>query len=66
MVPRAKPQLIYRRTDNIEPEYWSFGVMDEDRTGEYKPCSRAYRDMIILSVKVIGQKLIPGDACNSF
>ena len=40
--------------------------MDEDRTGEYKPCFGAYRDMIIFSVKVIGQKLIPGDACNSF
>ena len=36
-------------------EYWSFGVMGENRTGEYKPCFRAYRDMIIFLVKVIGQ-----------
>jgi hypothetical protein len=40
--------------------------MGENRTEDYKPCFRAYRDMIIFSVKVIGQKLIPGDACNSF
>jgi hypothetical protein len=35
--------------------YWSFGVMGENRIGEYKPRFRAYRDMIIFSVKVIGQ-----------
>jgi hypothetical protein len=27
-------------------EYWSFGVMGENLTGEYKPCFRAYRDTI--------------------
>jgi len=47
-------------------ECWSFGVMGENRTEEYKPCFRAYRDMIIFLVKVIGQKQILGGACNSF
>ena len=37
-------------------EYRSFGVMGENRTEEYKPSFRAYRDMIICSVKEIGQK----------
>jgi len=41
-------------------EYWSFGVMGEERTEEYTPCFRIYRDMIICSVKVIGQKQIQG------
>jgi hypothetical protein len=40
--------------------------MGENRTGEYQPCFRAYRDMIICSVNVIGQKQILGGACNSF
>ena len=40
--------------------------MGENRTGEYKPCFRAYHDMIIFAVKVIGQKRILGGACNSF
>jgi len=35
-------------------EYWSFGVMGENMTDEYKPCFRVFRDMIIFSVKVIG------------
>ena len=30
--------------------------MGENRTEEYNPCLRAHRDMIICSVKVIGQK----------
>jgi hypothetical protein len=36
-------------------EYWNFGVMGENRTEEYKPCFRAFRDMIICSMKVIWQ-----------
>ncbi len=47
-------------------EYWSFGVMGENRTGEDKLCFRANRDMIIFSVKMIGQKQILGGAGNSF
>jgi hypothetical protein len=47
-------------------EYWSFGVMDENRSEEYNPCFRAYRDMIICSVKAFGQKQIQGGVCNSF
>ena len=57
-------------------EYWSFhlrcastrqvGVMGENRSEEYKPCFRVYLDMIICSVKVIGQKQIQGGVCNSF
>jgi hypothetical protein len=53
-------------TKPLVMEYWSFGVMGENQTGEYKPCFRAYHDMIIFSVKVIGQKRILGGACNSF
>ena len=34
--------------------------MGENRTERYKPCFRAYRDMIICTVKVIGQKQIQG------
>jgi hypothetical protein len=30
-------------------------MMGEKRTEEYKPCFRAFRDMIICSGKVIGQ-----------
>jgi hypothetical protein len=40
--------------------------MGEYQTEEYKPTFRAYRDMIIFSVKVIGQKQILGGACDSF
>jgi hypothetical protein len=47
-------------------EYWSFGVMGENRIEMYKLCFRAYRDMIICSVKVIGQKQIQGSVCKSF
>ena len=36
-------------------EYRNFGVMGENRTGEYPPCFRANRDMIIFSVKMIGK-----------
>jgi len=46
-------------------EYWSFGVMGENRTGGYKPCFKAYRDMIIFSVNVIGQKQIHDGAGHS-
>jgi len=53
-------------TKPLVMEYWSFGVMAGNRTEEYKPCFRAYRDMIIFSVKFIGQKQILGGACNSF
>ena len=45
-------------------EYWSFGVMGENRTERYKPCFRAYRDMINCTVKVIGQKQIQGDGLS--
>jgi hypothetical protein len=45
-------------------EYWSFGVMGENRAATYKPRFRAYRDMIICSVKVIGQKQIQGGVCH--
>jgi len=31
-------------------ECWSFGVMGENLTEDYKPCFRAYRDMIIFSI----------------
>jgi len=40
--------------------------MGENRTGEYQSSFRAYRNMIIFSVKVIGQKQILGGACHSF
>jgi hypothetical protein len=39
-------------------EYWSFGVMGENRTKDYTPGVSAYRDMIICSVKVIVQQQI--------
>ena len=45
-------------------EYWSFGVVGENRSEEYKPYFRAYRDMIICTVKVIGQKQIQGDGLS--
>ncbi len=47
-------------------EYWSFGVMGENRTEEYKPCFRDYCYMIICSVKVTGQMLIQGGAFKLF
>jgi hypothetical protein len=47
-------------------EDWSFGVMGENWTGEYTPCFRANRDMIIFSVKMIGPKQILVGAGNSF
>ena len=34
-------------------EYWSFGVMGENRIDKYNPCYRAHRDMILCSLKVI-------------
>ena len=40
--------------------------MGENRTAGYKPCFREYRDLIICSVKVIGQKQIQGGVCKSF
>ncbi len=46
-------------------EYRSFGAMGENRTYDYQPCFRAYRDMIICPVKVIGQKQIQGGVCQS-
>ncbi len=46
-------------------ECWIFGVMGENRSQEYQPCIRAYRDMVIYSVKVIGPKLIQGGVGNS-
>jgi hypothetical protein len=36
-------------------EYWSFGVMGENRIAKYHPYLRAHRDMIIFLEKVIGQ-----------
>jgi len=36
-------------------EYWNFGVMGENGTAAYKACFKAYRDMIICSVDVIGK-----------
>jgi len=47
-------------------EYWSFGVLDENWSGEYNPCFRAYRDMINCSVKVIGQKTVQGGVRKPF
>ena len=47
-------------------EYWSFGMMGENRTEQYTPFIRAYCDMKICLVKVIGQKQFQGDAYNSF
>ena len=40
--------------------------MGENRIEDYTPGVSAYRDMIICSVNVIGQKQILGGACNSF
>ena len=37
-------------------EYWSIGVLDETRTEQYESCSSAHLDMIICTVKEIGQK----------
>jgi hypothetical protein len=36
-------------------EYWSFGVVGENRTAGYNPCFSVYRDLIICSVKVTGK-----------
>ena len=37
-------------------EYWSFGVMGENRTAKYHPYYRSHRNLIICLDKVIGQK----------
>ena len=47
-------------------DYWSFGVLDEYRAEEHGVCFSADRDMIICSVKVIGEKQTQGGAGNSF
>jgi hypothetical protein len=61
-----KPLLDDPKIQSGVMEYWSFGVMGENRTEAYKPCFRAHRDMIIFSVKVIGQKQIQGGVCKLF
>jgi hypothetical protein len=47
-------------------EYWITGVLGENRIAAYQPCFRAYHDMIICPMKVIGQNQIQGDVCQSF
>jgi hypothetical protein len=40
--------------------------MGENRTEEYMPYFRAYRDIVICSEKVIGQKQIQGSVCQRY
>jgi hypothetical protein len=37
-------------------EYWSDGVLGENRIEAYNLCFRAFPDMILCSMNVIGQK----------